>query len=335
MNFENLLGFIKDEEEFRDILCLYKMSLEDRQDKLVIKKEGMFYNYNVYYYSTLERIRSCIKRLREIGLLIEDKFMMFININKKELKELVDDYEYNIQLKLLENKKPTLTIKGYLINNPCNSNSKATTKFLFIDNEILNILNRNRSSYAIYVYGVLKFMSCRLSEEKEFIKGSISAIGHMFGISSNTVKEILKSLIYEGIIVRRKILTKRSYYYEYKIIDDIKMINHNLEEEVIEYNGNFKRKTLKNNPNIFYTVYEVTDLTNGMKYIGKHKTDDLNDGYMGSGRLLKQNINEKGVENFTKKILHFCKNEQHMAEMERLEIEKVKAYDNDMYYNLM
>ena len=55
---------------------------------------------------------------------------------------------------------------------------------------------------------------------------------------------------------------------------------------------------------------------------------------MGSGRLLKQNIELKGIENFTKKILHFCKNEKHMSEMEKLEIEKVKAYDNDMYYNL-
>ena len=56
---------------------------------------------------------------------------------------------------------------------------------------------------------------------------------------------------------------------------------------------------------------------------------------MGSGRLLKQNQEIKGIENFTKKILHLCKNEQHMNEMERLEIEKVKAYENNMYYNLI
>ena len=48
--FNNLLGFINSEEEFRIMLCLYKMSLEDRQDKLVIKKDSAFYFYNVHYY---------------------------------------------------------------------------------------------------------------------------------------------------------------------------------------------------------------------------------------------------------------------------------------------
>lgn len=94
-------------------------------------------------------------------------------------------------------------------------------------------------------------------------------------------------------------------------------------------------KEKSKSPKMYYTVYEITDLTNGMKYIGKHMTDNLEDSYMGSGRLLKQNQEIKGIENFTKKILHLCKNEQHMNEMERLEIEKVKAYENNDYYNLM
>ena len=81
---------------------------------------------------------------------------------------------------------------------------------------------------------------------------------------------------------------------------------------------------------IYYIVYEITDKTNGMKYIGKHKTTNINDGYMGSGRLLKQNQEIKGIENFEKKILHLCKNDKHMAEMEAMEIEKVKAYENNM-----
>lgn len=336
MEFKNLLGFINSEEEFRNIVCLYKMSLEDRQDKIVIEKQRAFYDYNIYYYSTLENIRSYIKKLREeINILIEDSTVWIIDIDKNKLKELIDEYEYKIQLKVLEGERPNLTIKGRLINNPYNIHSETLIKYLFIDDEILNVLNKNKSSYAKYIYGILKFMLCRLTKEKEFIKISSSAIGNMFGICSQTVNEILKSLMYEGLVFRRKVVMKSSYYYEYKIVIDIEMISCNLEEEIIKYNNNSKeRNTLKNNPNMFYTVYEVTDLTNGMKYIGKHKTNNLNDGYMGSGRLLKQNIELKGIENFTKKILHFCKNEKHMSEMEKLEIEKVKAYDNDMYYNL-
>lgn len=340
--FNNLLGFINSEEEFRNMLCLYKMSLEDRQDKLVIKKDSAFYFYNVHYYTTIVSVRSYIKKLREeFNILIEDKNFYIIDVDKNKLKELVDEYEYQIQLKVLEKERPNLTIRGYLKNCPINTKSgysETLIKYVYIDNEILNILYKNKSKYAVYVYGILKFISCRLIEEKEFINISFQAIGNMFGINQSTVKEILKSLMNEGVIIRRTVFMsehKGNYYYEYKIIKNIKMINYNLKEEVLEYKNINKRETLKNNPNIFYTVYEITDLTNGMKYIGKHKTDNLNDGYMGSGRLLKQNIKIKGIENFTKKILHLCKNEQHMAEMERLEIEKVKAYDNDMYYNLL
>ena len=84
----------------------------------------------------------------------------------------------------------------------------------------------------------------------------------------------------------------------------------------------------------YYLVYLTTDLTNGMKYIGKHETNNINDGYLGSGRIMELNIKLKGKENFSRKILHYCLNSEHMAEMEKLEINKVKAYDNNMYYNL-
>ena len=73
-------------------------------------------------------------------------------------------------------------------------------------------------------------------QEKEFIKSSSNAIGHMFGITSSTVNKILNSLMYEGIVIRRKVLTKRGYYYEYKIIDDtikIKEDNINISCETI------------------------------------------------------------------------------------------------------
>lgn len=82
-------------------------------------------------------------------------------------------------------------------------------------------------------------------------------------------------------------------------------------------------------------VYLITDLTNNKKYIGKHSTNDLNDGYMGSGILLKEAQREKGIDNFKKDILHMCKTEGEAFKMERKEINKVKAYENDMYYNLV
>jgi hypothetical protein len=52
-----------------------------------------------------------------------------------------------------------------------------------------------------------------------------------------------------------------------------------------------------------YLVYRTTNILNGKYYIGSHATTKLNDGYLGSGILLKQSIKKHGKESFTREIL--------------------------------
>lgn len=54
--------------------------------------------------------------------------------------------------------------------------------------------------------------------------------------------------------------------------------------------------------------YKITNNLNGHYYYGVHCTNDLDDGYMGSGKRLHWAYEKYGIENFTKEILKFFEN---------------------------
>ena len=82
-----------------------------------------------------------------------------------------------------------------------------------------------------------------------------------------------------------------------------------------------------------YIIYETTNLINGKKYIGKHKTSNLDDNYLGSGLYLQKSIQKYGRENFERKILFLFDNESEMVEKEK-ELVNSDLICNDQYYNI-
>lgn len=84
---------------------------------------------------------------------------------------------------------------------------------------------------------------------------------------------------------------------------------------------------------MYYYLYQITNNLNGNIYVGVHATDNLDDGYMGSGKRLNTAKKKYGKENFTKEILQFFDNsdEMFLREAEIVNIEFVSRRDT---YNI-
>jgi len=56
----------------------------------------------------------------------------------------------------------------------------------------------------------------------------------------------------------------------------------------------------------FNFVYISTNLITNKQYVGSHATNNINDGYLGSGRYFLKTIKKYGYENFKRETLKIC-----------------------------
>jgi len=68
---------------------------------------------------------------------------------------------------------------------------------------------------------------------------------------------------------------------------------------------------------MYFYLYQLKNVVNGKIYIGVHRTENLNDDYMGSGSIIKKAIEKYGVENFERTILQFFSSPEEMYAREK------------------
>jgi hypothetical protein len=80
-----------------------------------------------------------------------------------------------------------------------------------------------------------------------------------------------------------------------------------------------------------YYLYRITNTINGKIYVGIHRTNNLNDGYMGSGTVLKRAQTKHGINNFKKEILDTFENPEDMYIAETKLVNEEFVSRNDTY----
>jgi group I intron endonuclease len=84
---------------------------------------------------------------------------------------------------------------------------------------------------------------------------------------------------------------------------------------------------------MLHTIYKITNKVNGKIYIGAHSTDNPNDNYYGSGKLILRALDKYGVKGFDKEILHTFDTKEEMFAKER-ELVTQEFVDRHDTYNV-
>lgn len=82
---------------------------------------------------------------------------------------------------------------------------------------------------------------------------------------------------------------------------------------------------------MLYILYKTTNKVNGKYYIGIHRTDNIDDGYMGSGKLLRAAIKKYGIENFEREIIKYCNSLEELVDEERSIVNEQFVLDKSTY----
>lgn len=77
----------------------------------------------------------------------------------------------------------------------------------------------------------------------------------------------------------------------------------------------------------YHFLYRTVCITTGRHYIGMHSTDKIDDGYLGSGRWLRNSVEKYGAASHKREILQFFKSREELRIAERSRIDEIFLRD--------
>lgn len=83
----------------------------------------------------------------------------------------------------------------------------------------------------------------------------------------------------------------------------------------------------------FHIIYKTTCIITNKWYIGMHSTDNIEDGYLGSGSILSRSIKKHGRENHTYEILEYLPDRKSLAKREE-ELLSKELRENSLCMNI-
>lgn len=233
---------------------------------------------------------------------------------QKKLIRMCHDERFLICLACRQSGKSTSTIcflLWYLLFNPSKSvallaNKGATSRML---------LARIQLAY----YNLPKWLQQGIVD---WNKGSFSLENGSRIVAASTSSDSIRGDSFGCVTGDTKITIlddyDRIYYTDIKNADSSK---YKYNKEFVHWENDY----------MFYTVYKITNLVNGKEYIGYHQTNDLEDGYMGSGKLIKRAIVKYGIENFSKEYINIFDNREDAEALEALLVNEEYTYREDTY----
>ena len=87
----------------------------------------------------------------------------------------------------------------------------------------------------------------------------------------------------------------------------------------------------KDNTLKYHYFYKITNNINGHFYYGVHNTNNINDGYMGSGTRLHYAYKKYGIENFSKEILKYFESSDDAFQYESEMVTEDLIFNPDCY----